>query len=301
MKIVIAGGTGLIGRALSAHFIAVGDEVTVLTRRRPGSPGLVEGAHRVVWDAIERGEWTRCLDGADVVINLTGEGIADGRWTDQRKTALVLSRVASGRLLADAVCGVGVPPALFVQASGVGYYGTGTALRDERSPVGNDFLATLAREWEASSVALPPVTRRIVARFGVVLSRDGGVLRRIVPPFRWLMGHTFGDGAQWFPWVHIDDAVSAIEHLAFETDVQGAVNIVAPEAATNRDFASALGRTLRRPVWLHVPRKLLTTMLGEQATLVLDGQQVRPRVLEENGFIFNFPGVELALLDLLRG
>jgi uncharacterized protein (TIGR01777 family) len=300
MKIVIAGGTGLIGRALCRHFVAAGDEVTVLTRRRPGTPGLVEGAHRLEWDAMRLGEWTRRLDGVDVLINLTGESIGEGRWTDERKTALVLSRVAPGRLLADAVCGVGVPPALFVQASGVGYYGTGSAPRDERSAVGDDFLATLAREWEASSVALPAVTRRIVARFGAVLSRDGGVLPRMVPPFRWFVGGRFGDGTQWFPWIHVDDVVSAIEHLAFETDVHGPVNLVAPEAATNRDVANALGRALRRPVWLHVPRAVLAAALGEQATLVLDGQQVRPRVLEENGFIFNFPGVELALLDLLR-
>jgi uncharacterized protein (TIGR01777 family) len=299
MRIVIAGGTGLIGRALSWHFVAAGDEVTVLTRGGAARERVIDGARTVEWGST-LGSWTACLDGADVLVNLCGANIADGRWTPARKEELKRSRIDPGHLLADAVCSVAVPPALLVQASGVGFYGSAEDVTfDESTPVGRDFLATLALDWEASSVAVPPVTRRIVARFAPVLSRDGGVLPRLLPPFRWYVGATFGDGHQWFPWIHVDDVVAAVEYLAFETDVHGPVNLVAPEPATNRDFAEALGRVLHRPARLRIPRQVLSAALGEQATLLLEGQRVRPRVLEENGFIFNSPGVELALHDLL--
>jgi uncharacterized protein len=299
MRIVIAGGTGLIGRALSWHFVAAGDEVTVLTRGGAARERVIDGARTVEWGSA-LGPWTTCLDGADVLVNLCGANIADGRWTPARKEELKRSRIDPGHRLADAVCSVTVPPALLVQASGVGFYGPAEdSTFDESTPVGRDFLATLALEWEASSVAVPPVTRRIVARFAPVLSRDGGVLPRLLPQFRWYVGATFGDGHQWFPWIHVDDVVAAVEYLAFETDVQGPVNLVAPEPSTNRDFAEALGRVLHRPARLRIPRHVLSAALGEQATLLLEGQRVRPRVLEENGFIFNSPGVELALHDLL--
>jgi len=299
MKIVIAGGTGLIGRALTWHFLAAGDEVWVLTRG--GRASAVQGARTVLWDGTTLGGWRETLDGADVVVNLCGAGIADARWTAARKTELEQSRIVPGRMLAQALCAATVPAALFVQASGVAYYGTAPDdTFDESNRAGRDFLAELAMAWEASSAEVPPVTRRVVTRFGAVLAKEGGALPRLAGPFRWGIGGPFGDGAQWFPWIHVEDLVAAVEHLAFESDVAGPVNVVAPEPARNRDVAAALGKVLRRPARMRVPRAVLSVLLGEMSSLLLEGQCVRPRVLEDSGFIFNFPGVELALHDLLE-
>jgi uncharacterized protein (TIGR01777 family) len=293
VNVVLAGGSGLIGRALVRHFGAAGHEVTVLSRR-PLAGG-------VQWDGEHPGAWQGALDGADVLINLCGAGIADRRWSDARRRELLDSRVKPAEALAAACRAVDRPPATIIQASGVGYYGTSMdRVFDEGSPPGDDFLAQFSVAWENAGGDLPAGTRRIVMRLGVVLSRDGGALGRMVMPFRFFAGGPIAGGQQWFPWIHIKDAVRGIDALAFDSTVQGIVNLVAPRAIRNVDLARAIGKTLGRPALLNVPRFVFSVAFGDMATLLCDGQQVRPKALEEAGFVFDYPSIDMALADLLQ-
>jgi len=290
--IVIAGGTGFIGRRLAAAIGAAGRPVVVLTRRDASDVGSVRF---VRWLGADDA-WRDALEGAAAVVNLCGESIADGRWTDARKRVLAASRVEPAEALVTACNGCRNRPARLLQASGVGYYGPGERTCTERSGAGADYLATLARAWEAPLQQLEiPHT---VLRFGVVLGRRGGALPRMLLPFRTFTGGPIGSGRQWLSWIHLDDAVAAIRHLITLSELAPAYNLTAPEPVRNADFAEAAARALKRPDWLPVPRFVLKTLLGEQATLVCDGQRVLPEALTKSGFEFRFPHLEAALENL---
>jgi len=292
-RVVIAGGSGLIGRALVRQFTQHGHEVTVLSRR-PLAGG-------VQWDGENPGAWQAALDGADVLINLCGAGIADRRWSDARRRELLDSRVKPAEALAAACQAVDHPPATLIQASGVGYYGTsGNRVFDEDSPPGDDFLARFSVDWENAGSDLPAGIRRIIMRLGVVLSRDGGALGRMVMPFRFFAGGPIAGGQQWFPWVHVNDVIRAVDALAFGSMSGGIVNLVAPEAIRNIDLARAIGKTLGRPALINVPRFVFCVAFGDMATLLCDGQQVRPKALEDAGFVFDYSSIDVALADLLQ-
>jgi uncharacterized protein (TIGR01777 family) len=295
---VIAGGRGLIGAALCRHWLAAGHRVVVLTRR--GDAVLPAGAEAVVWDGTRDGPWRTYLDAARAIVNLCGEGIGDARWTTTRKRQLLESRVAPTAALVDAVRRAAAPP-VFVQASGVGYYGTADAqICTEALGAGGDFLANLSRQWEAAAAPVANDTRLVIARIGVVLAAAGGAFPKLVLPLRLGIGGPIASGCQWLSWIHLADLVAAIDFLTRRDDLSGAVNCVAPQPIRNRDAARILGRALRRPVWLTLPRFALELALGEMATLVCDGQRAEPARLNENAFPFRYPTFAAAAGDLLQ-
>lgn len=237
------------------------------------------------------------LSGARAVVNLCGESIAGPRWTDARKRELTESRTQPTETLVATVAELDVPPAVFIQASGVGYAGTGEAAVDESTPAGQDFLAQLAVAWEKPVEKLS--IRSVILRFGVVLDVSGGALPQMLLPFRLFAGGPIGSGKQWLSWVHLDDAVGAIR-FAIDGDISGPVHVTAPEPARNASFARTVGRLMKRPALLPVPRFVMTAALGEQATLVCDGQQALPARLLAAGYEFRFPTLDSALKDLLH-
>jgi uncharacterized protein len=303
-RVVITGGSGLIGRAVAAPLAAEGNDVVVLSRDPARVRGLPAGVRAVQWDGCSAAGWETLLEGRSAVINLAGEAIAAGRWTEERKRRIHASRVDAGRAVVDAVrlaAEEGRAPAVVLQASGIGYYGdTGDQEIGEDHPPGGDFLAEVAIAWEASTAEVETLgVRRVVLRTGVVLDREGGALAKMLPPFRLGLGGPLGGGRQWFPWIHRADEVGAILFLLATAAASGPFNLCAPRPVQNRDFARALGRQLRRPSILPAPAPALRLALGELAEALLTGQRAHPRRLLAAGYRFRYPDLPEALADLL--
>ncbi len=303
MKIVIAGGTGFLGLALAETYAEEGHDVRVLTRQlKPGEsrhdPGTgVPGVTRVGWRPDGRaGTATEVVNGADAVVNLAGANLGDARWSPQRKAVLHDSRVLPTRSLAAAITEASVRPPVFISASGVGYYRTGTDPMTESAPAGNDFLAELCQEWEReASRAQSAATRVVPIRSGVVLERSGGVLPRMMTPFRFFVGGPLGSGRQYWSWIHRIDWVEMVRWIIGTPSIAGPVNATAPVPVTNREFARALGRALRRPSFVPVPAFALRLALGEMADpLTLTGQRVIPQCALSRGFHFRYPEIDVA-------
>ncbi len=304
MRVIIAGGTGLIGRALAADLVQDGHHVIVLSRTPERYTGrLPAGVQVERWDARSAEGWAHLADGADAIVNLAGENIAAGRWTPERKRRIRESRLNAGRAVVEAVQAASNRPRVVVQASAVGYYGPcGDEEVTENHPPGSDFLARVCVEWEASTAPVEELgVRRPILRTGIVLSTEGGALPRMLPPFKLGLGGRLGSGRQWFPWIHIRDEVRAIRFLVEREDASGPYNLTAPNPVTNAELTRALGRVLGRPALLPVPALALKVLFGEMATVLLDGQRAVPRRLIEAGFTFEFAEVEAALRDLLKG
>jgi uncharacterized protein (TIGR01777 family) len=297
---VIAGGSGFIGLRLAAELGGSGWDIVVLGRSPERQDvGPVRFVH---WQgkAPEPGDdWPAHLEGARAVINLCGESIGGPRWTEKRKVRLIESRAEPTRALVAAVNACERPPEVFIQASGVGYYGTGNDPFDETGEPGSDFLARLAVQWEAPLNDLRDDVRPVIARFGVVLGSRGGALAQMLMPFRLFVGGPIASGNQWLSWIHLHDAVSAIVWLIEHTEARGVFNVTAPTAVRNAEFAQTAGAALKRPTWMFTPRVLLNLMLGEQATLVCDGQNAVPDRLVTGGFEYTYPTIESALNNLL--
>ena len=299
MKIVIAGGTGFLGRPLVASLSGGGHDVTVLTRgTAAGRPGVI------YWQPDGSiGDWARVIDDADAVINLAGESIADGRWTSHRKVVLRDSRILSTRSLVAAIRGAERKPAVLVSGSAIGYYGnSGDAPVDESFPPGSDFLARLCVDWEAEARAVTALgCRLVIVRTGVVLAREGGALKQLIPPFRWFVGGPIGSGGQFLSWIHRDDWTALVAWATVHPLVSDVVNATAPEPVTNTAFSKALGRALHRPSWIPVPRLPLKILLGEMADVALvSGQRVLPRRALELGFAFQHGEVNEAVQAAVR-
>jgi uncharacterized protein (TIGR01777 family) len=297
MTIVLAGGTGFLGTALQSRLRRDGHTVRLLTRRAsPGREDVVE------WRPDGTvGEWGRMLEGTDAVVNLSGAGIADARWTNARKEILRSSRILSTRSLVSAVRQCARRPAVFVNASGVGYYGDrGAELVTEATPPGTDFLAQLCVEWEAEAAAAADVTRVAVLRNGLVMHPSGGALAKMLLPFRLGLGGPLGSGAQYLPWIHLDDWLSLVVTIITRADASGAFNVTAPNPATNAEFTRALGRAVNRPAIIPVPTFALKTALGELATTLLTGQRAVPQRAVQMGVTFQFRDIDTALRDLVR-
>ncbi len=302
MHIVIAGGTGLLGRALIAALRPQGHTFTVLTRRPQARlGGVLEQVQRAAWTPSDPNALARHIRTADAVVNLMGENIAAGRWTSARKRALTTSRVETGRVLAAAIRLAQPRPKVLLQASAVGYYGDrGEALVDENTPAGDDFLARLCVEWEASTASVETMgVRRVVLRTGVVLSPEGGALPRLLLPLRLGVGGPLGSGRQWMPWIHIADHAGAMAFLMMHENAAGVFNLVAPTPVTNADLTRALARRLRRPAFFRVPAFALRLLLGEMSMVLLASQRVLPNRLLDAGYAFRFPLLDVALDDLL--
>jgi uncharacterized protein (TIGR01777 family) len=302
MKAVITGGTGLIGRALATHLATDGWEVVVLTRNPARATGLPAKAQIVQWDGRTARGWGQLVDGATAVVNLAGENISAGRWTDKQKQRIRESRLAAGRAIVEAIQQATIKPQLLIQSSAVGFYGDrGAEELDERSAPGRGFLPDLCQEWEQSTTAVESLgVRRAVIRTGVVLSSTGGALPRLLWPFKFFIGGPLGDGRQWFPWIHLTDEVRAIRFLMETPSGTGIFNLTAPQPVTNAELSRVIGRVLRRPSLVPVPAPVLQLAFGEMASILLDSQRVIPRRLLELGFTFRFPDITSALQDLLR-
>jgi uncharacterized protein (TIGR01777 family) len=310
MRVIITGGTGLIGRALGARLAGEGHEVIALSREPGRAAAPVGGVRVVAWDGKSAAGWGALADGADVIVNLAGQSIGGngilsvffGRWTAARKRRIVESRADSGRAVVEAVRSARSKPRLVIQPSGSGFYGS---RRDdelgEDAEAGDDFLARTCLEWEAASEPVRAFgVRHVVTRSGVVLARGAGIFPMVLLPFRFYAGGPLGSGRQWFPWIHLEDEVEAMRTLIHLENANGPYNLTAPEAVRNADLAKAIGRVWGRPAFLPVPGFALRAVLGEKATLVLDGQRPAPRRLLEAGYNFRFPRLEMALRDLLR-
>ena len=301
MRVAITGGTGLIGRALAGELAAGGHDAVVLSRR----PGVVEGLPAGVsvrgWDTVDVDDLVPVLESVDAVVHLAGENIGARRWTQGQKNRIRESRVRSTEALAQAFAACANRPGVLVQGSAVGYYGPhGDEAIAETTPPGSDFLSEVCRDWEAASASVETLgVRRVIARTGVVFAADGGALPRILLPFRLFAGGPVGSGRQVLSWIHLQDQVRAMIYLVEDEGAEGAFNLTAPGAVSNRELARAIARVLKRPGLLPTPAIALRLLLGEMATLVLDGQRAVPARLLERGYEFRFPDIEPALRDLL--
>lgn len=301
MRLIVTGGSGLIGSALSAELAGAGHDVVVTSRRPDQVDSAADGVDVREWDAQSKAQLTRILNGADAVIHLVGEGIGDGRWSRARKERIRASRVDSTRAVVEALALANPRPKALIQASAVGYYGgREDELLTEDSSVGEGFLAETCAAWEeAGEQAREVGVRRSILRTGVVLAREGGALPKMALPFKLFAGGPVGDGDQWVPWIHLQDQVAAIRFLTEDENAAGPFNLTAPTPVRNRDFGRALGDVLRRPSFLPTPAAAMRLLLGEMSDLLLEGQRAVPERLIEAGFAFRFERVEDALADLL--
>lgn len=310
MRILILGGTGFIGRALAARLAAAGHEVVVPSRRPEkvaASLGRVApGAVGVPFDGKTGEGWAHLLGPGSAVVNLAGENIGDGRWTEDKKQAILHSRLDAGAAVLDALrrageAGRGLPEAL-IQASAVGYYGArGGEPVTEDEPPGQGFLAEVAQRWEDSTRGAEDLgVRRCVVRTSMVLGR-GGALAKLLPIFRWGLGGPLGSGRQAVPWIHLDDEAGAIHFLLENAACAGPYNLAAQGVVDSRGFARELGRALGRPAFLPAPGLALRLILGQMAQeVLLSGARAVPARLLEAGYCFRHPGLDGALADILH-
>jgi len=296
MRVAITGASGLIGTALVPFLTAGGHEVLRLVRRKPGTKDEAR------WDP-ERGDIDRAaLAGLDAVVHLAGANLAQGRWTAARKAELRASRVGPTRLLAETLAGLPRPPEVLVTSSAIGYYGDrGDSWLDEGSEPGSDFLGRLVVEWEGASEPAARAGIRVVRlRSGMVLTPRGGVLGRMLFPFKAGVGGVLGSGKQYMSWIAIDDLLGVVRHALTTAALAGPVNAVAPAPVTNREFTKTLGRVLGRPTLLPAPAFALRLAFGEMAdAAVLASARVRPERLLRSGYRFLFPDLEAALRHVL--
>ncbi len=301
MRTIITGGTGLIGSALAADLAASGEEVILLSRDPSRTRSLPSGVRAERWDGHSAAGWGALADGARAIVNLAGESIAGGRWTAARKQRILESRVNAGRAVVEAVQAAATKPQVVVQASAVGFYGPrGTERVTESSDPGSDFMSLVCQQWEQSTATLDTLgVRRTVIRTGIVLSRKGGALPKLLLPFRFFAGGPLGNGRQGFPWIHIADQVAAMRFLIENPAARGPFNLSAPSPLPNREFSQALGRAMGRPSVMPAPAFMLRLALGEMATVLLDGQLAVPDRLLAESYRFRFVDAETALRDLL--
>ena len=292
MKIVVAGGSGFLGEPVVQRLVARGDDVAVLSR----NPSKVEAGRPVQWDARSQGAWSEEVAHADAIINLAGENIGEGRWTEARKRRLVDSRINATRAIVEAVRRAQRPITL-INASATGFYGDRKDEElDESSARGSGFLAQLVAQWETAARKVSPKTRLVLPRFGVVLGPGGGALQKMMLPFKLGVGGPVGSGQQWMSWISRDDAVRIVEWALDHDTVRGVYNATSPRPVRNREFAKALGRAVSRPAILPAPAFALKAMFGQMAEeVLLGGQRVFPRRAEGEGFVCETPGVESAL------
>lgn len=296
-RAVVAGASGLIGRALVAALRQAGWQVTRLVRRE------VRGADEVCWNPASGAIDPAAVEGVDAVVNLAGANVGDGRWTRARRAAIRASRIESTRTLVQAMARAGRRPAVFVSAAATGIYGSrGDEVLTEVSTAGAGFLAEVCRDWEAEAVAAEKAgVRTVCARFGVVLAAEGGALAKLLPVFRLGLGGRIGDGRQWMSWIGRDDAVGALRLAIERPECRGPMNLVAPGAVTNAEFTRTLARVVRRPAFCAVPAAVLRLALGTMAEeTILASARVEPVRLREAGFVFRTPGLEDALRAALR-
>jgi uncharacterized protein (TIGR01777 family) len=296
MKVLISGSHGLVGKALISSLSSDGHEIVRLVRGTPSGPAEVE------WHPNEGRIDAANLEGFDAVVHLAGESIASGRWTDEKKRAIRDSRVKGTALLSEALARLSRPPAVFLRASAIGYYGDrGDEVLTEKSAPGKDFLASVCVEWEnATRAAIEKGIRTVHTRFGIILDAEEGALGKMLTPFRMGIGGRVGHGRQWMSWIAIEDVVNGLRFVIEDKTTSGPINFVAPNAVRNAEFTKSLGHVLSKPTLFPVPAFGVRLAFGEMGdALLLSSQRVEPRVLRERGFVFRWARLDEALRHLL--
>ncbi len=301
MRVFMTGGTGFVGRKIIGTLKKRGHEITVLTRRMSAGTSGNEGVSFIEGNPMEQGDWQEEVAGHDAVINLAGASIFT-RWSRSSKEMILDSRVLTTQNLVKALKSGGGKETLFLSTSAVGYYGFhGDEELDEESPSGEDFLATVSRKWEAAALDAASLGARvIILRFGIVLGREGGALKQMMPVFRKYLGSPLGSGKQWFSWIHERDLADIYTFLMDQKEISGPINCTAPHPVRNRELTRALGDALGKPTFMPaVPGFMMKMVMGEFGSMLLKGQRVIPRKLLDKGFHFRFPEIQEALADLL--
>ncbi len=295
MNVMIAGGSGFLGSALTQSLLADGHKVFILTR----GGKIPAGAQAVTWDAKTTGGWGHLINEMDVVIHLAGKTLASFPWTAATKQAFHDSRIEPGLALGQAILEANHRPSLFVQASGINHYGLRGDTADESTPPGDDFLARLTVKWEDATKSVEALgVRRVILRTAVVLGKGEGMLGLMALPVKLFVGGPIGGGKFAMPWTHVRDWVGAVRHLMAASTASGAYNLIAPTPTSNADFNRALAQVLHRPYWFPTPAFLLRILLGEMSVLVVEGRFAKPKRLIESGYKFQFEAAHEALSDL---
>lgn len=307
MRILITGGSGLIGSQLANEMAADGHDIIVLSRN-PDKHTFPEGVTGVKWDGQTAVGWAEWADGADAIVNLAGhsiggEGFPPPRWTDERKRRILQSRIHAGQAVVAAVAQAASKPKVVVQMSGIDFYGNvpNDSLITEESGKGSGFLSDVTVAWENATAAVADMgVRRVVLRTALVLSLEGGPLPQTILPFKFFAGGPLGSGKQWWPWIHIDDVVRAIIFMIENDSARGIYNLCTPNPLPQKEFAKVIGQVMSRPSIVPAPGFALKLLLGEAAVLVLDGRRAIPKRLSETDFTWKYPELKEALLDLLN-
>ncbi|MCA1066224.1 TIGR01777 family oxidoreductase [Rossellomorea sp. AcN35-11] len=299
MKIAITGGTGFVGQALTAELIEHHHEVLILTRN-PDKHEDRQGVRYVKWlsDGAKPEEE---LEGISVFVNLAGESINSGRWTDDRKKRIINSRIHSTQEVINIMKALNKKPKCLINASAIGYYPSSktNTYTEASTETADDFLGETVQVWEKEAEKANQLGIRVAySRFGIILGKEDGALPRIALPYIMFVGGTVGSGDQWMSWVHVKDIARAIHFIAETDSISGPVNVTAPSPVTMKEFGKTLGAVLGRPHWIPVPSFALKVAMGEMSVLVLEGQKVLPSVLSEQGFSFEYPELKSALIDL---
>lgn len=307
MNVLISGGSGLIGKALTKKLISLDYNVSVLTRNTDPID-LPDEVHQIVWDAKTLSGWEKSIETNEAIIHLAGESIAGNglfglfpqRWSSYRKDLILKSRIETGQILTRAIESSKNKPKVFLQTSAIGYYGPSEHQEiTESNKAGKDFLAQVCESWESSSALIGVGMRRIVARIGLPLSTKGGFLPRLMFPYKMFIGGQVGNGQQYYSWIHMDDLVEAFIHFIEDETTSGIYNITAPNPATNMEFGKTISKCINRPHWMPVPSIAFRALFGEVADVVLNGQKVIPEKLLVDEFRFKFPVLNDALQDTL--
>lgn len=308
MRIIISGGSGMVGSLLSSELSKAGHEVIILSRSPEKNRGRYgEGIRVVGWDGKTSAGWGSLVEEADAIVNLAGENLAGdsllpSRWTSKRKHAILESRLQPGNAIVEAIQQAHKKPKLLIQSSAVGYYGphSDEVITEEAGPQ-DDFLSQVCVQWEASTEDVEKSgVRRAVIRTGVILDGKQGSLPRMVLPFKFFVGGPIGSGKQWVSYINIFDVVKGICFLLEHEEASGVYNLTSPNPVTNKELEKAIGKVMNRPSWFPVPAFVMKLLFGEMSTVLLDGQRVLPTRLTEAGFSFDYPDVVSSLQAVLK-
>lgn len=299
MKVLIAGGSGFMGKHLIESLVADSHQVWVLSRN-PGQ--TIRGAQVVGWDGQTTNGWGDLVNEMDAVVNLSGLSTNNWPWTKRKKEKFISSRVQPGRALATAIKNANQPPGVFIQISGINHYGLrGEGVADESTPPGDDYLAQMTVAWENATKAVEEVgVRHVVCRTAVVLARDAILLWLMALPVRLFIGGRFGSGKQAMPWIHIEDQIGVIRFLMEHPQAEGPFNLIAPQQTSNAEFMRTLAKVIRRPYWMIYPGFLMRLVLGEMSVLVLEGRYSKSERLFDMGYNMVYPELEVALRDIFK-
>lgn len=296
MNVLIAGGSGFLGSALTESLEGDGHKVFILTRKNP------KNSNQIQWDGKTTSGWGSRINEIDAVVNLVGYGLEHWPWMKRQKQRFIDSRAIPGRALASAIKEATRRPSVFVQTSGINRYGLrNNEIADESTPPADDFLAQLTIPWEDSTKIIEELgVRRVITRNAVVLAKRGGLFPLMALPTRLFFGGRFGDGKQAVPWIHLADHISAVRFLMGNENANGPFNLIAPTLTSNDDFMRIIANALHRPYWFHLPAFLLRIPLGEMSVLITEGSYSKPKRLLEFGYQFQFPKLENAVSDIFK-